>query len=55
MSNAMSALRSRREEIARAIEKLKAEDKELATAEAVLERLTGEATPSGRRASPTSA
>jgi hypothetical protein len=39
MNDAMSALRARREEIARAIEKLKNEDQELATAEAVLSRL----------------
>lgn len=43
----MSALRARREEIARAMEKLKAEDQELASAEAVLVRLTG--APSGKR------
>lgn len=39
MTNAKTALKSRRAEIASAIERLKAEDKELAAAEAVLERL----------------
>lgn len=39
MSNAMSAVRTRREEIGRSMERLKAEDQELATAEAVLARL----------------
>lgn len=40
MNDALSALRLKREEIARAVERLKAEDAELANAEAVLSRLS---------------
>jgi hypothetical protein len=48
MTNAMSALKARRQEIANTIERLKAEDKELASAEAVVERLAaGAAKTSG--------
>jgi hypothetical protein len=38
MSNAMSAVRTRRQEIGRTIQRLKAEDRDLATAEEVLTR-----------------
>ena len=49
MLDAITALRTRRAEIARAIEALVAEDQELATTEQVLARLSGEGEPTRGR------
>lgn len=52
MTNAMSVLKARRQEIANTIERLKAEDKELASAEAVVERLAAGAAKTSGAAPP---